>query len=327
MSAPHLVILDSDPTFGSSASRGGALSLAPLETCGTVTSYPNTSPEQILLRAGSAEVILTNKVVLGEAEISRLPALKLISVLATGVNVIDLAAAARHGVTVCNVPGYSTASTAQHTIALLLEITNQVGLHAQEVRAGKWEESPAFSYFRGPLMELSEKTLGIVGYGAIGVRVGEIARALGMRILVHTRTQKASPGVTFVDKETLLSESDVVCLHCPLTKATEGFIDEAALAQMKPGAILINAARGPVVHEGAVAAALASGQLGYFASDVLSKEPPQGESPLLRAPGTCLTPHIAWASVEARSRLIEQSAENIRAFYRKSPINVVLPPG
>lgn len=288
-----------------------------------MTLYENTPRELVVERASDADVVLTNKVALGASELEQLPRLRLISVLATGTNVIDVAAAHARGVTVCNVPGYSTASTAQLTIALLLELCHHVGEHSQGVHAGHWSSAPSFAYWKHPLVELSEKTLGIVGFGAIGQRVAAIASALGMRVIVHTRT--AREGVTCVDKPTLLRESDVVSLHCPLTEATRHFIDADALEQMKASAFLLNVARGPLVDSAAVRRRLDSGQLAGFAADVLEVEPPPADHPLLGAPRCLLTPHVAWATEAARARLLAATLENVRAFLAGAPQNVVLP--
>lgn len=323
-----IVVLDSDPAFGSAAApeeASGRLDPAPLSKFGELFVYPNTSADQLDERAREAVVVLTNKVGIGAAELKKMPELRLISVLATGVDIIDLDAATRRGVTVCNVPGYSTMSTAQHTIALLLELCNHVGLHASDVAAGSWEKAEAFSYFRAPLRELDGLKMGIVGYGAIGRQVAKVAAALGMLILVHTRTRRDEDGIRFVDKETLLRESDVVSLHCPLTEETKHFIDADALRKMKPSSLILNASRGPVVDEAALAQALRDGTISGAATDVLSTEPPRVDNPLLSAPRCLITPHIAWASEAARARLIAISAKNIEAFLAGSPQNVVTP--
>lgn len=319
-----LVLLDGDPALGSARAGGPDLPSDDYHSLGEFSYFSDTPPDLVVERALGARIVLTNKVRLGAEEMRHLPDLKLISVIATGVNVVDLVAAKAHGITVCNVPGYSTASTAQHTIALILEATNHVGSHAREVRGGHWESSKAFSYFREPLSELEGKTLGVVGYGAIGQRVAQIARALGMNVLVHTRTIRDDALVSFVDKETLLKQSDVVCLHCPLTKETEAYINNDALALMKPSTILVNAARGPVIDEGAVASALNTGKLSYFCADVLVQEPPSGDSPLLIAKHSIITPHVAWATVEARARLSQITVENVRKFQAGTPQNVVV---
>lgn len=325
-----IVVLDADPAFGSGGAANRPI-LAPIDApslfeLGDVTTYAATSPAQIVERAADAEVLLTNKVPLCEEEFAALPRLRLVSVLATGVNVIDLAAAVRHGVTVCNVAGYSTASTAQHTFSLLLELCQQVGLHATAVNAGGWIASPSFSFFKSQLVELDGLTMGVCGLGAIGQKVAIIAQAFGMKVIAFTRTPRDVPGVELVSKERLLRSSDVVSLHCPLTEQTHHLIDDQALALMKPEALLINVARGPVMDEAAVARALAEERLAGLATDVLSEEPPRADNPLLCSPRCIITPHIAWATTAARKRLIALSVENIVQFYRGTPKNVVAEP-
>lgn len=322
----RIVVLDADPAFGCSAAPEGArgeLDVSRLKQLGEVTIYKNTAPAEAVEHSRGAAILVTNKVSLGEEEFSQLPDVRLVSVLATGVNVIDIQAASNHGVTVCNVPGYSTMSTAQHTFALLLELCNHVGLHARDVEKGGWANSPSFSYFKAPLRELDGKVFGLVGLGAIGSQVAKMAQAFGMQVLVHTRTTKEMPGARFVDKDTLLKECDVISLHFPLTAQTRHFIDETALGMMKPEALLINAARGPVLDEFAVARALHEERLGGLAADVLSEEPPQASSPLLRSPRTIITPHIAWATEAARKRLLETTVGNIEAFLQGTPQNVI----
>lgn len=312
-----IVALDAEPATGcstASPAARGELPLSVLEEFGEVSIFASTPPELILERARGAEILLTNKVPLSAETFRQLPALRLVSVLATGVNVVDLEAAKAQGVAVCNVPGYSTPSTAQHAFALLLELCHQVGAHSQHVQEGGWSSSPSFSYWRHPLVELDGLTLGVVGYGAIGRRVAEIARCFGMEVLVHTRTRSDDPSVRFVEKDELLESSDVVSLHCPLTELTHHFIDRAALARMKSTAFLINVARGPVVDEHALAEALAERRISAAAVDVLDKEPPDPDHPLVQSPHCLVTPHIAWATVAARSRLIQITRDNIAAF-------------
>lgn len=326
-----IVVLDADPAFGcdsAEAAARGSLSTTALSALGEVSIHSSTKPEEVVERCEGATAILTNKVVLGRPQILALPKLRLISVLATGVNVIDTDAARAQGVTVCNVPGYSTMSTAQHALALLLELTNRVGLHASDVARGGWQTSQTFSYFRTPLRELAGSVMGVVGYGAIGKRVIALAQALGMQVLVNSRTEHKVEGILFVDKETLLRQSDVVSLHCPLTDETRHFINGSALSMMKPEALLINVARGPIVDEEALAQALLSGQIAGAALDVLTHEPAQNDCPLLRddvvATGRCLiTPHIAWATHASRTRLLDITTKNIEAFLKGTPQNVV----
>ena len=254
------------------------------------------------------------------------PNLKLVSILATGYNIVDLAAAKRRGITVCNVPGYSTRAVVQMTFALLLEICQQVGLHSGAVHTGRWQTCPDFCFWDRPLIELDGKTIGIVGYGAIGSAVGTVAQALGMKLLVTARHEKPVPeGARFVSLPELLAQSDVVSLHCPQTAENARMIDAGALAQMKDGAILINTARGGLLDEQAVADALRSGKLLAAGMDVVSAEPIRADNPLLTAPNCFLTPHIAWAPLETRRRLQAISAENLRAFLAGKPQNVVNP--
>jgi glycerate dehydrogenase len=324
-----IVVLDADPAFGSSSAENELLAPVDdtdLRSLGELSVYQRTSPGEIIERSQGADVLLTNKVVLGEKEFTALSSLRLVSVLATGVNVVDLNAARASGITVCNVPGYSTDSTAQHCIALLLELTNRVGLHDTSVKNGDWARSEAFSYFLSPLTELQGKTIGIVGFGAIGAQVAEVARALGMRVIAHTRSQKVVRGVTFVDKARLLKESDVISLHCPLTDQTKHYIDRPALRAMKPSALLINGSRGPVVDEDALLEALEAREIHGAATDVLCQEPPRDSSGLTTLDNCIVTPHIAWASEAARRRLIKISAENVRLFLLGQAQNVVAEP-
>jgi glycerate dehydrogenase len=268
--------------------------------------------------------VLTNKTQLTAETIAALPDLKLISVLATGVNVVDLDAARAQGITVCNVPGYSTPNVAQAVFALLLELTNQTALHAAEVRAGHWSSCPDFCFWRGELVELDGRTLGLIGYGAIGQAVAAVGRALGMNVLAVRRREGLSHGdTTFTDIPTIFRESDVISLHCPLTPETEKLVDASRLAVMKPTAYLINTARGGVVHENDLADALNSEQIAGAGLDVLSVEPPPETNPLLTAKNCLITPHIAWASRAARQRLIEATSENIQSFLNETPQNVV----
>jgi glycerate dehydrogenase len=244
-------------------------------------------------------------------------------VLATGYNVVDVAAARARGIPVCNVPEYGTPNVAQATFALLLELTNRVGRHAELVRAGRWSSCPDFCFWEGELVELAGLTLGIVGYGRIGRAVATIGRAFGMRILAWRRSPGDDPECVGLDR--LLRESDVVSLHCPLTAETERLVNAATLATMKPTAFLVNTARGSLVDEAALAAALDAGRLAGAALDVLAVEPPPASNPLLAARNCIITPHVAWATREARRRLIEITADNVRAFAAGAPRNVVNP--
>ena len=293
---------------------------------GDVTVYDNTLPEQVIERCRNAEIVFINKVPMTEAVFAACPSIRMVGLFATGYNVVDLAAASAHGVTVCNVPNYSTNAVAQMTWALLLEATQQVGLHNAAVHDGQWQNAALFCFWNTQLTELLGKTMGIVGYGAIGRTVGAVAQAFGMRLLVTARHPKSVPeGAEYVSLPELLRRSDVVSLHCPQTAENLHMIDAQALAEMKDGAILLNTARGGLIDEAAVAAALKSGKLAYYGADVVSKEPIAPENPLLTAPRCFLTPHIAWAPRETRIRLHAVALENLRAFLAGTPQNVVNP--
>lgn len=317
-----IVVLDADPASGSAAAGGADLDFSALEKWGTVEVHQRTSAPECAARIADADIVLTNKVVLGNAELAAAPRLQLICVLATGVNCIDLEAAKEKNVRVCNVPGYSTASTAQHAFALLLELTNHVGEHARAVAQGDWQKSPSFAFFSRELTELEGLTFGIFGLGAIGYRVALIAQAFGMRVIACTRTQR-HPEIEHVSLSELLRKSDVLSLHAPLTKDTKNLIDAQALAQMKPSALLLNVARGPLVDERALAEALSQGRLRGAGLDVLCQEAPRDGSAILQAPNVVITPHIAWASRQARERLIEATAQNIALHLKQTPQNIV----
>lgn len=308
------------------AANPGDLSWDEFAALGELTVYDRTAQEDAAARIGDAEVVFINKVRLTDDIFAACPNLKLVSILATGYNIVDLAAAKRRGITVCNVPGYSTRAVVQMTFALLLEICQQVGLHSGAVHTGRWQTCPDFCFCDRPLIELDGKTMGIVGYGAIGSAVGTVAQALGMKLLVTARHEKPVPeGARFVSLPELLAQSDVVSLHCPQTAENARMIDAGALAQMKDGAILLNTARGGLLDEQAVADALRSGKLLAAGMDVVSAEPIRADNPLLTAPNCFLTPHIAWAPLETRRRLQAISAENLRAFLAGKPQNVVNP--
>ena len=308
------------------AANPGDLSWDEFAALGDLTVYDRTAQEDAAARIGDAEVVFINKVRLTDEIFAACPNLKLVSILATGYNIVDLAAAKRRGITVCNVPGYSTRAVVQMTFALLLEICQQVGLHSGAVHTGRWQTCPDFCFWDRPRIELDGKTMGIVGYGAIGSAVGTVAQALGMKLLVTARHEKPVPeGARFVSLPELLAQSDVVSLHCPQTAENARMIDAGALAQMKDGAILLNTARGGLLDEQAVADALRSGKLLAAGMDVVSAEPIRADNPLLTAPNCFLTPHIAWAPLETRRRLQAISAENLRAFLAGKPQNVVNP--
>lgn len=288
-----------------------------------VVAYDRTRPEETIARCADAEAVLTNKVVLSRQVIDALPRLRYIGVLATGYNVVDCAAARQRGIEVTNIPAYSTDSVAQLVFAHLLNVTNCVS-HYAEVRT-RWPLSPDFTWADTPLTELAGKTFGIYGLGNIGSAVARIALAFGMKVLAVTRRQPETlpAGVEKASWQSLLQEADVLSLHCPLTPETLEMINARALAQMKPSAILINTGRGPLVNEQAVATALRENRLAAYCADVLSVEPPSADNPLLSAPRCFLTPHIAWATQEARRRLIDIAAQNLRAFLLGQPIHVV----
>ncbi len=301
----------------------GDLSWKPILALGSVTVYPRTAPDELVERCIRADTILTNKVRFDRATLEALPNLRYIGVTATGYDIVDLEAARNRGITVTNVRGYSTDFVAQHTFALLLELTQHVGRHSQSVSAGDWVQSPDFSCAKTPLIELAGKTLGIVGYGEIGKRVAAIGRAFGMTILVNRANPDLSDGANYVDLPTLFSQSDVVTLHCPMTAENRKFVNQEFLATMKPTAFLLNTARGGLLNESDVAYALNENRIAGAGLDVLSAEPPTADNPLLTAKNCVITPHIAWASRAARQRLMDQVCANVRAFWAGEPINVV----
>lgn len=312
---PRLVVLDGHTT------NPGDLTWAPLEALGELTVHGRTPREQVAERIAAADVVLTNKTRLDTEALAAAPRLRGIAVLATGHDVVDGGAARRLGIPVCNVPEYGTASVAQAVFALLLELTNHTGHLAAAVRQGRWSSSPDFCFWDEPLVELAGLTFGVVGHGRIGDAVARIARAFGMEVLSHRR--QAQPGD--VDLDTLLAQSDVVSLHCPLTPHTLGLLNAERLARLRPGALLLNTARGALVEEEALVDALQIGHLGGAALDVLCVEPPGPDHPLLSAPRCVITPHVAWASRAARRRLIDATAANVVALLAGSPIHVVNP--
>jgi glycerate dehydrogenase len=302
----------------------GDLTWDRLKQLGSLTIHDRTPQGLVLERAREADIILTNKTVLPREAILALPKLKYIGVLATGYNVVDIAAAKERRIPVTNIPDYGTPSVAQHTFALLLELTQHVGHHAQTVRDG-WTRSADFCYWDFPLIELHGLTFGVIGFGKIGRAVTKLADAFGMRVLVHSRSKPADLPLNFefVNLDELLARSDVVSLHCPLTPENKQFINAERLAQMKPTAFLLNTSRGPLLDERAVAHALNSGKLAGAGLDVLSVEPPKADNPLLSAKNCLITPHIAWATRAARARLMDIAVENIREFVAGRPRNVV----
>ena len=303
----------------------GDLSYDCLKQFGTLKVYERTSPELVIERAKDAEALLTNKVVLGEREFAQLPRLRYIGVQATGYNVVDVEAARKHGITVTNIPAYSTASVAQMVMAHLLNITQSVDYYAQQNREGRWGKSLDFCYWDNPLIELADKQMGIIGFGRTGSAVARLAQAFGMKVAAYTsKPKEALPeGVEKLSLDELFASSDVVSLHCPLTPATQHLVNAERLALMKPTAILINTARGPIIDEQALANALNSGTLHAAGIDVLCEEPPLKGSTLLTARNCFVTPHIAWATLEARTRLLQICQDNLRAFIEGHPQNVV----
>lgn len=315
-----IVILDGH------AVNPGDLSWAPIQALGQVTVYDHTRPEDTAAHIGDASVVLTNKTLITQAVLDACPGIHYIGVLATGYNVVDLEAARARGIPVTNIPAYSTRTVAQFTFALLLELCHHVGLHDASVKAGDWIRSTDFCYWKTPILELDGLTMGIVGFGQIGRQAASIARSFGMKLLVstpHPDPQLEQEDLRFVSLETLLSQSDVVSLHCPLTAATQGMINRETLALMKPGSLLINVSRGGLVKEPALREALESGHLAGAACDVISAEPMEPDNPLLTAPNIILTPHMAWGSVAARTRLVKIAAENIRGWMDGKPVHVV----
>ena len=303
----------------------GDLSWDAIRQFGELTVYDRTPDDKIIERIGDAEIVLLNKTPITAATLSACPSVKLICVLATGYNVVDCDAAKARGIPVCNVPAYGTAAVAQFTFALLLELCHAVGHHSIAVHSGRWCESKDFCFWDTPQMELAGKTMGIIGFGKIGRAVGSLAKAFGMNVLAYNRsscTEGEAIG-EYVDLDTLLADSDVISLHCPLTPETQNLINAENLAKMKDGALLLNTARGPAINEQAVADALRSGKLRGAAVDVISREPMDNTNPLLGAPNCIITPHMAWAPVESRQRIIDCTVRSIEAFLAASPINAV----
>jgi len=293
---------------------------------GELTVFDNTPPELVIERIGNSDVVLTNKTVISREVMEACPSIRLVIVMATGYNIIDLDAARDHGVTVTNIPAYSTDSVAQYVFACILNYCNRIAEHAEDVRRGGWINSDSFSYRVAPLYEIAGKTIGIIGFGAIGKAVAKIAKAFDMNVLIYSRTiypQFESANLKFVDLYTLLENSDFVSLHCPLTPSTRNLISADQLKKMKPTAMLINSARGPVVNESDLADALKSGTIAAAALDVLCSEPMSSDCPLKDAPNCVITPHIAWAPLETRQRLMDIAIKNLESFINGTPQNTV----
>lgn len=317
-----IVILDGN------ALNPGDLSWDPIRRFGELTVYPRTErQEDVIARIGDHDIVLINKVPITEEVFMACPSIKLICVQATGYNVVDCKAAKRRGIPVCNVPSYSTAAVAQFTMALLLEICHRIGHHDRLVHEGKWCESESFCFWDTPQMELAGKTMGIIGFGSIGQAVGRLAKALGMAVITYSRSVRPEglEIAEYVDLDTLLARSDVISLHCPLFPETEKMINAQTIGKMKDGVTLLNTSRGGVIDEQAVAEALKSGKIRAAAVDVVSEEPMRLDNPLLAAPNCIITPHMAWAPMETRMRLMGVVAENIRGFLEGAPRNVVNP--
>ncbi len=300
----------------------GDLDWGSLSKLGNLKVYDRTMPSEIIERAIESEIVLTNKVIIDDNTMAQLPKLRYIGVLATGYNVVDIEAARKRGIIVTNIPAYSTNSVAQMVFAHILNIVQQVDTYAKEVQEGKWSNCPDFCYYNHTLMELAGKTIGIVGLGNTGMATARIASAFGMKVVALTsKTADRLPeGITPVSLDELLQESDIVSLHCPLTDSTRELINKTTLAKMKKSAILINTGRGPLVNEADLATALNNGDIQAFGADVLSKEPPTADNPLLSAKNCFITPHIAWATIDARRRLMEIAAENISQFIQGETI-------
>ena len=305
----------------------GDLSLEPLTSLMETTVYRNTTEQDKFEHIGDAEVVYSNKVIFDEETFDRLPRLKYIGVCATGYNVIDLQAAARHGVTVTNVPAYSTESVAQLTWGFILECASHISLHNASVHNGDWVRSESFCYWLVGITELSGRTIGIVGFGNIGRRVAEIARAFHMNVLIHTAHPEkyTEEPYAFVSLEELFAKSDILTLHCPMNDNTKEMISAENIARMKEGVIIINVSRGGLVNETDLAEALRTGRVAAAAVDVVSREPMAPDNPLLTAPNMVITPHIAWASLEARQRLIHTVADNVKAYLAGERRNVITP--
>ncbi|HED09762.1 MAG TPA: D-2-hydroxyacid dehydrogenase [Caldithrix abyssi] len=301
----------------------GDISWQAVEKLGTLARHEHLTPEAFQTRLGDVPLILTNKIIIDAGVMDKLPALRYIGVLATGYNNIDIAAAGERGIVVCNVPAYSTSSVAQMVFAYILHFSQQVALHSKAVKEGGWARSPEFCFWEKPLAELKGQSLGIVGYGAIGKQVARLARAFDMRVLVHTRRAVSGGDDRLfpVDRDTLFRQSDFLSLHCPLTEDTREMVNERTLSLMKQSAVLINTGRGGLIDEGALDKALRARRLRAAALDVLGMEPPPPDHPLVANPHTLITPHIAWATRQARQRLVDMAAENIRAFLEGTPQN------
>ena len=304
----------------------GDLSWSGFEALGTVTAYDRTpldDTDEIVRRIADGDIVLTNKTPVTRTVLERCPAIRYIGVLATGYNIVDIQAAAERGIPVCNVPGYGTEAVAQFAIALLLEICHHIGEHDRAVHAGQWSSCPDYCFWNYPLIELTGKTMGIIGYGRIGRAVGRIAAAMGMRVIAYGPHPWQDGDAPYTPLDELLRVSDVISLHCPMTPQTGGLINRDTIKQMKDGVILINNSRGQLLAEQDVAGALESGKLAAVGVDVADAEPIPADSPLLRAKNCIITPHISWAALETRQRLLDIAVENLRSFAAGHPVHVV----
>ena len=303
----------------------GDLSWNGLESLGELTVYDRTQPDEIAARIRGAGAVYVNKVALDRETIFSAPDLKFIGVLATGYNVVDIAAARERGIAVCNIPTYGTAAVGQFAIAMLLEICHHVAHHSDAVHAGSWEQNADWCFWDYPLIELAGKTMGIIGFGRIGQTTGRIARALGMNVIAYDEYESGAGRALaeYTALDALFARSDVIALHCPLLPSTQGIINRENIAKMKDGVIILNNARGPLIVEQDLADALNSGKVYAAGLDVVSTEPIRGDNPLLKAKNCLITPHISWAPKESRQRLMEISADNLRRFLEGSPVNVV----
>ena len=307
------------------AANPGDLSWKPFEQFGEVVVYERTRPEELVARAKDADAVFTNKVVFDDKVLDSLPRLRYIGILATGTNVVDIKAACQRGITVTNIPAYSTDSVAQLTFAHILNILNHTDIYANDARRGRWSNNPDFCYWDGQIRELASMKMGIVGLGNIGKKVAQIALAFGAEVYAFTsKPQSELPeGVKKCSLESLFGSCDIISLHCPLTPDTHEMINSATLAKMRPGTILVNTGRGPLVNEADVADALQKGTIAAYATDVMCQEPPQADNPLFRCNNAYITPHLAWGTIEARRRLMDIALNNVRAFVEGNPINTV----
>ncbi len=315
-----IVILDGYTT------NPGDLSWEEFSKFGDVTAYDYTPAELIIERCKDAEIIINNKVIFTKETLNQLPKLRYIGLLSTGFNVIDIEAAKNNGVTVCNVPTYSTAAVAQLTFALILEMYNQVSVHSEAVHNGEWTNCRDFCFQKTPLLELNNKTIGLIGYGKIGSEVAKIADAFSMKIICYVPSEKPQPdfkNFRFVTLDELAEKSDIVSLHCPLTPETTKIINKEFISKMKKTAIIINTSRGPSIDEQALADALNTGRIAGAGVDVLSTEPPKADNPLLTCKNCFITPHIAWAGYETRERLVGVVLDNLKSYIDGNPVNVV----